>query len=152
MALRIKTARLYSYYITAVERVASRSSALSIWQQHQFIIPCLNCWLPVHPLPAWLNLFVTGSQPKTCDTAIKLGWHVKSVGILAILPKLEKSWLNWSRKIICWNITWSRKLLDAWVTSRTENYVWICTRGKTDVVLTSARWNLIAVLFTLCCP
>lgn len=104
------------------------------------------------PLPAWLNSFVAGARPDACDTAITPGWHAEPVDILATLPKLEKSWLNWSRKTICWNITWSRKLLDAWVTSRTENYVWICTRGKTDVVLTSAHWNLIAALFTLCCP
>lgn len=43
------------------------------------------------PLPAWLNSFVTGSQPDTCDTAITLGWHAESVDILATLPKLEKS-------------------------------------------------------------
>lgn len=136
----------------AVQRVAGRPTALMYLTAVPVCMHTSNCWLCVHPLPAWLNLFVAGSQPKTCDTAITPGWHAESVGILVTLSKLEKSWLNWSRKTICWNITWSRKLLDAWVTSRTENYVWICTWGKTDVVLTSVHWNLIAALFTLCCP
>lgn len=75
----------------AVQRVAGQPTALTYLTAVLVCMHTSNCWLHARPFPAWLNLFVAGSQPKTCDTAITLGWHVESVGILVTLSKLEKS-------------------------------------------------------------